>query len=154
MDNAKNCLSELNSIIKESDEIYRNAAKTLGLPDCAFWILYALRDNGEMPTQRELCNTLYQPKQTINSSLKKMESDGYIELLSVNDHRSKKIRLTEKGISLAEETVDKVILLEQKALSGLSAQEQTAFISLFRKYTQLLNIHMDTLNKREELNEK
>lgn len=37
-------LSEYNRIIKENDEIYHNVAKSFGMPDCAFWILYMLRE--------------------------------------------------------------------------------------------------------------
>lgn len=37
--------SEYNRILKETDELYRSAVKTMGLPDCAFWILYTLRES-------------------------------------------------------------------------------------------------------------
>ena len=37
--------SEYNRILKENDELYRSAVKTMGLPDCAFWILYTLRES-------------------------------------------------------------------------------------------------------------
>ena len=36
-------LSEYNNILKENDNLYRGVAKRLGLPECAFWILYTLR---------------------------------------------------------------------------------------------------------------
>lgn len=41
--------SEYNRILKETDELYRSAVKTMGLPDCAFWILYTLRESSETP---------------------------------------------------------------------------------------------------------
>ena len=74
-------LYEYNTIIKENDELYRGVARTLGLPDCAFWILYALRESAQVLTQSEICNAMYQPKQTLNSPIKKREADGYIALL-------------------------------------------------------------------------
>lgn len=43
----------------------------MGLSDCTFWILYALRENNARLTQSEICNFFYQPKQTVNSALKK-----------------------------------------------------------------------------------
>jgi len=140
------CLLQLNSIFKENDEIYRCAAKTAGLSDCAFWILYSLREDGNSGlTQSELCHTIYLPKQTINSALKKLEGSGYLELTSADDHRSKQIRLTEKGIALADKTVDRVIGLEHNALSGLSRDEQQTFLKLFQKYTDLLKENMKEL---------
>lgn len=129
---------EYNSIIKENDELYRHAAKASGLSECAFWILYALRADGEKLTQSDICNSLYQPKQTVNSALKKLENEGYIALLHAGDQRGKPIHLTEKGLLLAARTVDRVIGFEHAALRGLSDEEQETFIRLFRQYTGLL----------------
>ena len=94
--------SEYNRILKENDELYRSAVKTMGLPDCAFWILYTLRESSETLTQSDVCYTLYQPKQTVNSALKKLADGGYIVLSEQKDRRSKPLSLTEKGQSLAE----------------------------------------------------
>ncbi len=141
-------LYEYNSIIKENDELYRGVARTLGLPDCAFWILYALRESAQVLTQSEICNAMYQPKQTVNSALKKLEADGYIVLMEMNDRRSKQIDLTKKGELLAQKTVDRVIAVEAQALDGLTVQEQEDFIRLFRKYTDLLKNSIGTLNDK------
>lgn len=145
--NTEKRLTEYNSIIKETDELYREAAKTLGLSDSAFWILYVLRAEEKDLTQSEICDALYQPKQTVNSALKKLENDGYIELTERDDRRSKRINLTKKGGKLAEETVDRVIAAEYRTLEGLTEQEQEGFIQLFRKYTDFLRVNMRKLNQ-------
>ncbi len=83
--------------------------------------------------------------------MKKMEKDGYIRAEEgMDDRRSKGLRLTPKGKRLAEETADKVIDLECKAFSGMSGEEQKAFIDLFRKYTALLKESMQELNTEGE----
>lgn len=146
--NAGNCLSRFNSIFKENDEIYRNAAKMVGLSDCTFWILYALRESGELLTQSDICYGACLPKQTVNSALKKLETDGYIELLNMTNRRSKQIRLTPKGVKLSQRTVDKVMRLEQDALSGLTSREQETFLLLFQKFTDLLKDNIQTLEKQ------
>ncbi len=138
MDNVRKRLSEFNGIVKENDEIYRNAAKAVGLPDCALWILYYLRGCGTEMNQSNICASIYMPKQTVNSSLKKLEKDGYVELLVGNDRRSRLVRMTQKGQELAARTVDRVIAGELTALKGLTEQEQEDFITLFHKYTELL----------------
>lgn len=145
-------LSEYNSIIKETDELYRDAARALGLPDCAFWILYALREDGGICTQSEICDALYQPKQTVNSSLKKMERQGCIELVDGSNRRSKRIVLTGKGEALAEKTVDRVIAAEHRALAAMTEEEQEVFIGLFRKYTDLLKENMSAFDCRHARN--
>ena len=138
----ENCLHEYNNIFKENDNIYRDVAKRLGLSECAFWILYVLRADDTISTQSEICGAWYQSKQTVNSALKNLEANGYIELRCVKDRRSKSISLTDKGINISQKTVDKVIKAEQEALSSLNAEEQEAFISLFHKYTDALKAQM------------
>lgn len=140
-------LSEYNDIIKENDNLYRGVAKSLGLPECAFWILYTLRSGEAIVTQSDVCEALYQPKQTVNSALKNLEAEGFIELGSLSDRRSKQIRLTPKGEELAVKTADQVITAEQNALLTLSEAEQQAFIGLFRKYTDALEKQMSRLGE-------
>ena len=125
---------ELNEIMKETDDLYRNLAKKFKMSDCMIWILYILREDDRSVTQSDICNMMYMPKQTVNSSLKKMEAEGYIELLSINDKRSKQVCLTEKGVDLANNTVDIIISKENNALSKMDKEEQALFINLFKKY--------------------
>lgn len=139
-------LFEYNSIVKEYEDIYRQIARQFGFSECTFWILYSLREDNSHLTQRELCYALSQPKQTINSALKKLEADGYLELCSREDRRSKEIRLTKKGESLATETVDKVIALENRTFDTFTEEEQEEFLHLFRKYTDNLKIHLTERN--------
>ena len=140
-------LLEYNSIIKENDRLYHEAAKTFGLPDCAFWILYVLRESDIKLTQSEICHAIYYPKQTVNSSLKKLETNGYIQLKQISNHRNKQIYLTPKGIQLSGMTVDKVMDIEHRALMELGNEEQEVFIRLFRKYTNILKNNMQKLTK-------
>ncbi len=139
----ENRLLEYNHIMKENDNVYREIAKTMGLPESSFWILYMLRTDYTEPVQSEICLCLYEPKQTVNSALKKMETEGYLDLVPGNDRRSKKILLTEKGIRLCERTVDKIIEMELQALEELSEDEQEQFLSLFQKYTDSLKMIYD-----------
>lgn len=131
-------LSEYNGIWKENEDIYRMAAKKLGLSEGTFWILYTLREANREMTQSEVCHAMYEPKQTVNSALKKLERDGIIELLEMKDKRSKRLHLTEKGEGLARETVDKVIVAEQHALADMKEEEVDAFFELFRTFSKRL----------------
>lgn len=131
-------LSAYNALIKENDELYRGLAKGLGLSECRFWILYTLRTEYAPPIQSEICACLYQPKQTVNSALKKLEEEGCIRLVPGPDRRSKRIGLTPKGEALCAKTVDRVIAMEQTAFAALSPEERGEFLRLFRRYTNLL----------------
>lgn len=142
MKNERENLAEYNGMIKENDELYRNAAKTMGLSDCAFWILYFLRECGRDLTQSDICSAIYVPKQTVNSSLKKLEESGYLKLHEGNDKRSKLVSLTQKGMLLAAETIDRVLAAELRAMGGMTEEEQSIFLGLFRRYTDLLKQEM------------
>lgn len=101
-------LFALNEAWKENANIYRQMAKRMNLTDMAMWALYTLRvEPGEM-TQSRMCEFLHEPKQTINSALKKMEADGLITLQSGSNRRTKTIHLTAAGEALARETADRV----------------------------------------------
>lgn len=147
----KEHLLAYNGLYKENDEVYRNVARAMGLSDCAFWILYFLREGARELKQSELCSTIYAPKQTVNSALKKLEEDGCIELTAGADRRSKLVRLTKKGAALAAETVDRVLAAELRAMGAMTAEEQALFLELFRKYTNLLKKEMgDWSNEGKE----
>lgn len=139
-------LAEYNSIIKGHEDLYRQLAKRFGMSECSFWILYSLRETNTSITQSELCYALSQPKQTINSALKKMQDYGFIELLISQDRRKKYIRLTDKGALLAQETVDKVILLENQTFDTFTEEEQSLFLQLLHKYTDNLKINLSERN--------
>ncbi|MCH5278820.1 MAG: MarR family transcriptional regulator [Christensenellaceae bacterium] len=131
-------LAEYNSIFKENDDIYHAAAKKLGLSACALWLLYILREKDHVYTQSEICERLFMPKQTINSALKKLEIDGFIELQIGSDRKTKRVVLTESGRRLAGRSADKLLEAERSAFSRMTNEEQDAFLRLFRRFTDLL----------------
>ena len=143
-------LMAYNNNVKETDDIYRNIAKIFGLSECAFWILYTLRVEPGPLTQRQICERSYQPKQTVNSALKKLESEGYIALTHIHDQRSKQLCLTPSGVALAEKSVDLVAEAEARALLRLSEAEQAYFIALGRKFNALLREEIQVLENRQD----
>ena len=115
-------LLEYNTIFKENDVIYRRMAAQFGLSDSAFWILYCLRESATPLTQKQLCESIYMSKQTINSALKSLERNGFITLATGKDRRSKFLVLTEAGQELAARTVDLVIEQEQLAIASMGQE--------------------------------
>ena len=73
-------LMAYNVEMKKLDDLYRGAAKHCGMAECAFWILYTLRVEDRSFTQVGLCEFLAEPKQTVNSALKKLVAEGYLAL--------------------------------------------------------------------------
>ena len=99
-------LALFNQLYKEMDEIYHQYAKRQGISDTALWLLYSLYEDGAGYTQRELCSAWHYPPQTINSALKNLVNQGYIQLKPVEgNQKNKRIVLTEAGKELMREVI-------------------------------------------------
>lgn len=144
-------LRKYNALTWEYNELYHGFGREYGLADCAVWILYVIRESNEVYTQRQICKQMHQPKQTINTSLKKMEEIGLLELrYASNNKKNKEIFLTPEGVALAEKTADKIIEAEQKALSNLTESEQDIFLNLFSTYIGSLRNELDKIHGLED----
>ncbi len=137
-------LMEYNSCFKEIDDTYRSAARLFAMPECRFWILYALWVEGSL-TQSEICGLQAQPKQTVNSALKRMEADGLIRLETGANQRSKRVSLTTAGRGLAARTVDRVAGAETRALETLADGERARLFALLKRYNSLLRAEFGRL---------
>lgn len=136
---------QFNRIFKRYDDIYRRAARKFNLPELSLWILYVLRENSEC-TQKDLVDQLLQSKQSIHSALKTLIQDRYVELeYQDNNHRSKYIRLTEKGSALAEGTADKIVEAEHKAFLCLADEDRVMLLNLLGRLTSLMDAEMERI---------
>ena len=143
-------LFSLNTVWKENSDIYRRMAKSIGLTETELWILYTLRvEPGEI-TQSRMCEFLHEPKQTVNSALKKMEAGGLLVLESGQNRRAKTIRLTETGLRLAQKTVDRVWQTETLALSQFSEEDAERMFALMRRMNALMVEIFPTTAREEE----
>ena len=139
---AKEVLVTFNATINGYEEIYRGVAKSFGLSDCAFWILYYIRQSEEKVTQKDICSFIYQPKQTVHSALKKLVKDGLIEVGDYNGKRHKYVVLTEKGEEFSRKTADLVLAEEIAAFEDMDASEREFLIKLLAKYSDSLSQRM------------
>ena len=138
MEKHRAALAEYNDIFKEQDDLYRAVARRCGLSDCAFWVLYALREADRPMTQSDVCAAVYQPKQTVHSALKKLMAEGFLRLTEGRDRRSKYLTLTAAGDALTARTVDRVMAAEETAMDTLTAAERAQFLTLCRRYNAAL----------------
>lgn len=150
-DGCDSVLATYNERMKRLDDAYRDVSKQFGLSPCAFWILYTLRVGTDFFTQTDVCEFLHEPKQTVNSAIKKLEADGFLSLSAETNLRRKQIRLTERGKKLAKKTVDLVASAEITALRCLSEQEQDAFFDMLEKLENSLREQFQKINDRPEV---
>lgn len=135
-------MKRFNLLMSEIDSAYHQAAQRLGLSDSAMMILYTLcSGDGEcMLSDITACVG----KQTVNSALRKLEADGMVTAEQAGG-RKKKLRLTESGRALAENTVSCLIRIENEIFDEWSAEDKAAYIELTRQYLAMFKEKMKEL---------
>lgn len=126
-------LSRINLIMSETDCAYHDAAVRLGLSDSALRILYAIRTQGNSCEVSLLPRLTGMTKQTINSSLRKLEQ-ARILTLSASEGRKKRLILTEKGETLMAQTADRLMAMESAIFDAWPERDMQLFLELNQRY--------------------
>lgn len=85
-------LCEMMRLNMEIDDLYEKHASKSSVSPTAFWLLYALMENGggRPLTQRRFCKEWSYSPQTVNSCLKKLQRDGLVSLVSLPGSKKEK----------------------------------------------------------------
>lgn len=142
-------LYNFNQAHKKMNVLYHDYAKSIGLSDAAFWLLYSVYEHGKPCTQKDLCQAWFYAPQTINSAIKTMEKQGYISLEFLPDNRkNKQIVFTEKGESFVKEKIAPLVQAEERSFERLEEQEREQLLAITQKHIKLLE---EELNRIEQL---
>lgn len=139
-------LKEYNHIYKEANDIYHEIARKLQLSDSALDIFYTIFEMGDNCLQRDICKASCMPKQTVNSSIRKLQADGYLTL-SPGKGRSMHIHLTPSGQKLIQEKLVPLIRIENDAFEDMTVEECEQLIHLNAKYNQVLRSRLSNLEE-------
>ena len=139
-------LKEYNHIYKEANDIYHEIARKLQLSDSALDIFYTIFEMGDNCLQRDICKASCMPKQTVNSSIRKLQADGYLTL-SPGKGRSMHIHLTPSGQKLIQEKLVPLIRIENNAFEDMTVEECEQLIHLNAKYNQVLRSRLSNLEE-------
>ena len=121
----------LDFLMGETQSVYHEATLRLGLTDSTMDVLYTLcQFDGACPLRRIIALS-GMPKQTVNSALRKLESDGILYLESVDG-------LTEKGRELCRGTVLRLMAIEDDIYETWLPEERELYLSLTRRYLDAL----------------
>ena len=126
-------LREYNRLFKEMDDLYHELARRAGLSDSAFDILYTLCMTGDGCLQKDICNFSYISKQTINSSIRKLEREGLIRL-TAGKGRDTHIFLTEEGNRVVREKIVPVARMEEQAFAQIPPAQRQELLRLTQNY--------------------
>lgn len=137
----------LNRVINEIDGLYHVAALHLGLSDSVTHVLYMLYDGGgscplSAITSTGIC------KQTVNSAVRKLESEGLL-YLEKHHGKGKLAVLTEKGLELSRSTVARLLEAEENAFAGWTDEELETYITLNQKCLDGLRVQIEALAEKK-----
>ena len=106
------------------DSFYDEFAKQSNVSSSLLWILYALND-GNSHTQIEISNDWELPKTTVNTVIKDIQKEGYVELVPIKGKRREmSIVLTESGKAFADNVLSDLYRKEEEVFKLLSLKEQ------------------------------
>jgi len=106
------------------DSFYDEFAKQSNVSSALLWVLYALND-GNPHTQIEISNDWELPKTTVNTVIKEIQKDGYVELVPIKGKRREmSIVLTESGKKYADNVLSDLYKKEAEVFKSLSSEEQ------------------------------
>ena len=124
--------------------LYENWAKKYGLTNISLFVLETIYDLNGRCTAKDICERLLFPKQTVNSILKRFTESGWIVLqIAQQDKRNKVISLTPAGMRYADDILEKLYRLEEKAMQKLSTQEREEMKKQNAKFLHMLQQAME-----------
>lgn len=131
-------------LIGETDNTYHELALKVGLSDSAMLVLYTLSDMGGECSLQTICSFSGLAKQTINSALRKLEKEDVV-ILKQQNGRNKNVKLTDKGMELAENTVAKIMKIENEIMESWTKEEVQQYLSLTERYLNMLKEKMEEI---------
>lgn len=127
--NMKRC----NLLTGEIEAAYHEAALKFGFADSTQFILYTICYLGDHCPLSDIVKMTGISKQTINSALRNMESQGLVELVFATP-KTKNICLTDKGKELAEGTVIRLMKAEDEIFAGWSDEDVQKYLELTERF--------------------
>lgn len=124
-----------NHLVSELDAVYHEISLKLGLSDSAMIILYTLCDNGGSCLLQKICRCSGLSKQTVNSALRKLESEGALYLEPAGS-KSKNVCLTQAGRLLAERTALRLIRAENELVAAWPQEDVQRYLELTERFLQ------------------
>lgn len=126
-------MKRYNHLIGEINAVYHEMSLNLGLSDSAMMILYTICNNGDCCLLQDICHLSGLSKQTINSAIRKLESEGIVYLESVG-FKNKNVCLTDDGKRLAGHTAIRMINAENEIFASWTKEDVNKYLDLTEKF--------------------
>ena len=132
----------INNILSEISDIYQKLLTSKNIQESVFIVMSSILELGEGCLQKDIAQMSYTNKKTINSTIKKLQKDEYIEL-KAGKYPNMHIYLTDKGRNFMNSSIVPIIELEKNVLECIPEQDfqiltdaHTKYISNFREHVE------------------
>ena len=132
----------LNYMLCEVQKIYQSLLSSKKLSDSEYVLLFSILEMGEGCLQKEIAQRSSTSKKTLNSTVKKLEQDGLIELKS-GKYPNMHIYLTDKGREYVFENIIPIISAENKMMESISDKDFENFVSNVSKYISIFKENVE-----------
>lgn len=134
-----NQVSEYYTTWRELITIYGDYAKTLGLSYSALQVLTAIYNNSDICTQKNISQSTFLPKQTVNAIMTGFLRQGIIDLSEIeSDRRTKAVHFTKIGEEYSEKIIPKIKNAQRKAMEDLSENQRAALVENTKLFVENL----------------
>lgn len=134
-----NQVSEYYTTWRELITIYGDYAKTLGLSYSALQVLTAIYNNSDICTQKNISQSTFLPKQTVNAIMTGFLKQGIIDLSEIeSDRRTKAVHFTKIGEEYSEKIIPKIKNAQRKAMEDLSENQRAALVENTKLFVENL----------------
>ena len=121
--NSRSFFYDFGRALYHVDSFYDEFAKQSNVSSALLWVLYALND-GNSHTQIEISNDWELPKTTVNTVIKDIQQNGYVELIPIKGKRREmSIVLTESGKNYADSILSDLYKKEAEVYKTLRSEE-------------------------------
>ena len=146
-------VQKLNGMLCEMDSIYQTLLSAKNISDGEFVVLNAILSLGEGCLQKDIAENSYMSKKTINSTIKKLEKEGFIKL-KAGKYPNMHIYLTKQGLDHIKNNVLPIVNVEDRVLGSMPEADFDRLISGYSKYITSFKEHVtDFIIKESGTNE-
>lgn len=121
-------------LLHEWNASYEEYAKSAGFSYTSLSILSAIYRTANC-TQKELAESCFLPKQTVNAVITSFLKNGWVKLEEIpEDRRNKTVNFTAEGQLKAKEVMKKVRESERMAMEKLTEEQRKTLLDLTKIY--------------------
>lgn len=145
MENVREMMRKFTMALNNIDEVYCSDKLKTGVKESELWLLYAL-DDGELHSQKQICEEWGIPRTTLNTTIKQMEAEGYLTLIPITGKRREmNICLTESGKIYAQQILKSIYEAEDQAMEATANRYSMDFIDALDYFSTCLKSAFDKM---------